>query len=62
MLLLMQTLTNLELHNNKIGTDGLEDFADALRTNKVSFVMLRYKHLKICSLLIVDTNDIDFVS
>jgi len=30
-------VTNLQLHGNQIGTDGLEHFADALRTNKVSY-------------------------
>jgi len=30
-------VTNLQLHGNQIGNDGLEHFADALRTNKVDY-------------------------
>ncbi len=37
---LLQTLTNLELHKNKIGTAGLEDFADVLRWNTVSYLYM----------------------
>ncbi len=36
----LQTLTNLELHKNKIGIAGLEDFADVLRWNTVSYLYM----------------------
>ncbi len=36
----IQTLTTLQLIKNQIGNNGAEHLADALRTNKVSYVSI----------------------